>query len=484
MKKKTLLLKILLAFAVTTFAVSAAYADGAANFKADVNAAIDAGLAYSRANNYFTTVNNGNGFSLLTLLEKQSIPAGYNGLNATDKGLAESAACILISSGAYGARGSFYSYYDGQVLMGLSVYLDTGGPDHPTGCGVGTSAAATIDKVVDRSVAAQTQSGVCSGYWGYTGTGCDSSTTQLTIAGLAAAKNFYTINVPLSPRIASITTALNRTSDGYAGTVHPQSGGIFDTCGSGCYGHGYQQNYGVGSLSTQQTASGTWGQLVGTRNINSPSVQGYLRWLQNAYNPDNNNNWGGYFGANSYFYFLWSSSKAYNIMKDSGITPAVGNIGPDDMGTLPAVSSGGFSRIVNRNPAIDPQPAPRGSNGAGYYGNAAAGWYYDYSYRLMSLQNAPGQFPNPLGSWGYPEVDHAYAILVLQRSLGGIVVVPQKCDANGDQMIDMSDINLIMAVLGKIAAPGDVRDLDGNGLITVNDARGCVLKCTKAKCAK
>ncbi|MBL0149942.1 MAG: hypothetical protein IPP87_15005, partial [Ideonella sp.] len=135
----------------------------------------------------------------MTLLEKESIPAGYNGLSPADKSLAQNAACILIDSGNFGDRGSFYSYYDGQVLMALSVYLETGGPDQPAApagynC-TGRSASATIDKVVDRSIAAQTP-GVpavnnWAGYWGYSGNGLDSSTTQFTLAGLSAAKGFY-----------------------------------------------------------------------------------------------------------------------------------------------------------------------------------------------------------------------------------------------------------------------------------------------------
>ena len=155
---------------------------GPTEFKADVNAAIDAGLAFSRANNYFTTDTSGNGLSLLTLLEKESIPAGYNGLDAGDKVLAQNAACILIDSFSYGDRGSFYAYTDGQTLMGLAVYLETGGPDTPTGpagynC-TGRSARQTIDKVSDRSRAAQSTGVVgpasCAGYWNYTGPGCDS----------------------------------------------------------------------------------------------------------------------------------------------------------------------------------------------------------------------------------------------------------------------------------------------------------------------
>lgn len=529
-------MKILCASALAAFAMSA-QADGAANFKADVNAAIDAGLTYARNNSYFTTENSANGLSLLTLLEKQSIPAGYNGLGASDQTLAQNAACILIASGNFGARGGFYAYSDGQVMMGLVVYLETGGPDEPTGSGgyncVGKSARATINKVADRTLAAQTMGvpalNASPGYWGYSGNGQDSSTTQFALAGLAAAKSFYSQMGESGDknRIPSLTTALNLTSDAYSVNGKASSGGIFDSCGvGGCSGHGYQSGYPAAYDSTQQTASGTWGQLVGTKGINNASVQRYLRWLQNTYDPTNNPGGAWYYGAYSYFYFLWSSSKAYNIIKDAGVAPAAGNIGPDNMGTLAPLTAlgslgGATSRVANRIPANDSQPAPRGSNGAGWYGNAPAGWYYDYSYRLMGLQAAGGQFSNPIGSWGYPAVDHSYAILVLQRSLGGICVdtdgdgvcdsvdncpsvanpgqekyagysslgnaCVNKCDANGDGKIDSTDIALIRAGIGKVAnwpgQFGDPRDNNKDGVINIVDVRACTLKCTNANCA-
>jgi hypothetical protein len=409
------------------------------DFKDDVNAAIDAGLAFSRANGYFTSDNSANGLSLLTLLEKESIPAGYNGLNAADQTLAQNAACILIDSGTFGDRGSFYAYDDGQVLMGLSVYLTTGGPDTPAApagynC-TGRSARQTIDKVVDRALAAQTSGtptlGGAPGYWGYTGTGYDSSTTQFTLAGLSAAKGFYSdMGESLDKlRIPLITAALDKTSLAYSLNGKQNTGGQFTDCGAGCFGHGYQSYYGAGSNSSQQTASGTWGQLAGTgKNVNDPAIQGYLRWLRNAYSYTTNirpDSW-----PQAYFYYLWSSSKAYNIIEASGLTPAAGNIGPADMGTLPVVSG----RQANRDPGTDTRPPARGAGAAGYYAGTPAGWYYDYAYRLMSLQctaggyyqgssycYAAGEFPNPNSTWNYA-VDHAYAILVLQRSLGGACI--------------------------------------------------------------
>lgn len=497
---------------------------GHPEFKSDVNAAIDAGLAFARANNYFTSYTAGNGLSLLTLLEKESIPAGYSGLGAADKTLAQNAACILIDNGNFGDRGGFYSYYDGQVLMGLSVYLQTGGPDEPAAAPghncTGRSARATIDKVVDRAIAAQASgvpaTGSCAGFWDYSSPGCDSSTTQLTLAGLSAAKGFYANSGESADknRIPLISAALDRTSGGYAANGKLQGlGGMFDTCGAGCFGHGYQVN-GYGP-SSQQTASGTWGQLVGTgKNVNDAGIQGYLRWLRNSYNYNTNSVTQGWPPA--YFYFLWSSSKAYNIIEAAGVPPAAGNIGPANMGTLPVVST----RLANRDPAVDPRPAQRGAGGAGYYNGSPKGWYYDYAYRLMSLQTAAGQFPNPNGSWN-TAVDHAYAILVLQRSLGGACVDTDqdgvcdnvdncpnvanpgqentyggpagdaceappvaKCDMDGDGDIDRIDITRITALRGQSSPPADSKaDFDNNGTININDARACTIRCTRPSCA-
>lgn len=56
------------------------------------------------------------------------------------------------------------------------------------------------------------------------------------------------------------------------------------------------------------------------------------------------------------------------------------------------------------------------------------------------------------------------------------------CDVNNDGRIDSSDINLIFAARGTKVLPGDLRDLDGDLLITVSDARGCTLRCTNASC--
>jgi hypothetical protein len=58
------------------------------------------------------------------------------------------------------------------------------------------------------------------------------------------------------------------------------------------------------------------------------------------------------------------------------------------------------------------------------------------------------------------------------------------CDVNEDGYIDRDDINLIVAVRNTPASgPDDTRDADGDGIITVLDARRCILKCTLPRCA-
>jgi hypothetical protein len=57
------------------------------------------------------------------------------------------------------------------------------------------------------------------------------------------------------------------------------------------------------------------------------------------------------------------------------------------------------------------------------------------------------------------------------------------CDVNGDGKIDNSDINLIFSAINLKVGVGDPRDFDSNGIISINDSRNCVLRCSKANCA-
>lgn len=59
------------------------------------------------------------------------------------------------------------------------------------------------------------------------------------------------------------------------------------------------------------------------------------------------------------------------------------------------------------------------------------------------------------------------------------------CDVDTDSDVDIDDIHLILASRNQPAAgPSDVRDADGDGRITVLDARRCVVQCTRPRCAR
>ncbi len=72
------------------------------------------------------------------------------------------------------------------------------------------------------------------------------------------------------------------------------------------------------------------------------------------------------------------------------------------------------------------------------------------------------------------------AVRTLKNAALTAVVV---CDVDLDGDVDLDDINAIFAKRNTPTVPGDPHDADGDKKITVNDARKCVLKCTRPGCA-
>ena len=509
------------------------------NFANDVNDAIDAGIAHLAANGAYNAVSNCSdaaGLCALVLLEKRvsadpnAAPQGYANANAVDKARLDNIIGYIITN--HTPQG-FYAYRDGADLMALSVYLRTGGPNQ-------IAAGASIRAMFDRVAANQN----ALGYWCYTDPFCnDSSTTQLVMAGLAAGRAVFSDPAYADPgRLATLNTLTGNTRTGYAtgGLLgEPSSaGGVLEAVERG---HGY--NRGNGN-SIQQTASGTWGQLVGGATLNDANVQGYLHWLRNRYRySEIYNNCAGEdqcWGA-SFYYYLWSSSKAYSFLEESGAVPDPGNLSPNDLGTLPPGSAPAYARRqLHRDPNTDVRPPTRGAGGAGYYAGEVQRWYYDYAYSLMTQQDGTGHFVNPdPGQWDF-YADQSYALLVLQRSVGGgcidsdddgvcdsedncpavanvnqadgdhdgvgdacdnCPITPNpnqvdanhngigdaceisRCDVDGDNDVDMTDLLAIRAGYGQVPTATDPRDGNADGKINSTDYRYCSLKCTRAACA-
>ncbi len=425
-------------------------------FETDVAASIADGVAWLRSIDAFAAGNAGarqaRPWALLALLGQRdgvgpdARPVGYTGLPAADQALARTAVELILDDTLYGvAAPAPLIYADASCLMALSAYALGGGPDVPN-FGNRTVDGA-IDTVVQRVLAAQGTTGAETGWWGYTTPEVDLSTTHFAVGGLAAARRFYEARLPSggSPlaqgqynlRIHQIDAALARTRQAIAAHVSPD-GGI-----------GYRPTLAMYAATTSQTtAAALWTLTLAGASVDDPVVQGLLGWMRDAYNYQTT--WAAASVYNmSYYDQLVASAKAFTLLE--GAAPAPGNLGPDDMGTLPAAPITLLRpdwRLANRDFAADP-PA-RGAGAAGKYQHyrddrPKARWYYDYAYTLMTQQDAQGQFtaasyrnngatPVFHACWNLV-VCHSYALLVLERSLAGVCR-----DRDGDRVCDEDDV--------------------------------------------
>jgi hypothetical protein len=60
---------------------------------------------------------------------------------------------------------------------------------------------------------------------------------------------------------------------------------------------------------------------------------------------------------------------------------------------------------------------------------------------------------------------------------------PMLCDVSGDRHVNQSDIDALILAKGTAVGLGDLRDIDGDGVISTLDARACVSYCTDITCA-
>jgi hypothetical protein len=433
------------------------------NFSRDVSAAIDAGIAWLESQGAFsnpqvvvnagTTHGDALGLVALALLERRvsadqdAEPAGYANAGAANQQKIQTVINYIINR--VNATASAVTYRDGADMMALALYIRSGGPS-------GQAALGALNKIFDRDAGCQ----VAQKYWGYAcADRVDSSTTQLMMAGMAAARAVYNDPRFADPvRLARLNSVVADTANAYATNSVPGA------LGGNERGHSYDPFSGNGGWPTptyQQTASGLWGQIIGGYTLNSPSVQSYLRFLYNRYSYVNIRG-GASSWSKTYMYYMWSSAKAYTFLEDSGEDPTPGNLSVSDLGTLPAAQAPLFNyRQLHRDPNTDPRVPARGAGGNGYYASIyeLPRWYYDYAYTLMSNQAANGFFNSPDGYWNAYS-SQAYGLLVLERSVGGGCV-----DSDRDGVCDAED--------NCTRAPNpDQSDSDGDGVGDVCD--GCL----------
>ena len=549
---KTKIMGMLCGAALSVFGAQASAA--ITNFSTDVATSIDLGIGWLDSQGAFNNPSSSGaaaGLVLLALLEKRvsadpdAVNQGYALATAVDQARMRRVAAYIL--GQVNATPFDLSYRDGASLMALSLYMRTGGPDRGEHADLPDALPHTlisaINTIVDRFGTYQR----ANGYWCYGlsfQTCDDSSTTQLVVAGLSAALGVYSDPGFADPaRLASVQamTALARTAYQANGTP----GQAFAACGilPDEKGHGYNAG---NQNSIQQTASGTWIQLVGGANVNDSDVQAYLRWLRNRYRHTRDLTSSlDAFWSSSHWYYMWSFSKALEFITSAGLSPNTGNLGPADIGILPAANEPACAlRQMHRDPATDPRVTLFGAGDAGHYGDEAQRVYYDFAYNILGWQCANGLYDcnGDPGHWN-TYARQAYALLILQRSTGGgcvdtdgdgvcddvdncpltpnpnqedldgdgvgdacdncpDVANPDQldsdgdgigdacasqvlmCDVDGDGDIDKSDLSLISRARNQQATgPDDPRDANGDGVITPADVKACIPQCTRPNCA-
>jgi hypothetical protein len=421
-------------------------------FQIDVSTAIDRGINWLSSVGAFdnpSSAGDAAGLVMEALLEKRATglatdpPQGYAGASGTDQGRLRNLATYIINE--TNSNGTFFgAYRDGQRMFALSEYGQTGGPDKST-LGTAISIKQAMDMLVDRTLAQQLEDG----YWCYNFANCrDSSTTQFAAAGLASAKSFYSSgkagDQPFNDagRVALINTALGKTRQAYEtyATTGSDNGSCFVLSNSE-RGHGYRSVAEAGFRpSLQQTASGIYIQLFGGSNVNTPNVQAYIEWIRNRYRYSDLDSMGNGWPDASWSYYMWSSFKGMELIRQSGVAPTGSNLGPDSYGTLAAgLDPACPQRQEHKDPNVVARPASFGVGGAGYYSGESKSQYFDYAHQILTVQCAqnvgnPGYFgcgaPGPWDAYS----SQAYQLLVLQRSTGGACV-----DTDEDGVCDEVD---------------------------------------------
>ncbi len=339
-----------------------------------VNQSIDNGLQWLRQ----TQQGDGGwgqptGLALLCFLERRAsadwnAPAvGYLGMDPADQERVRNGVRYCINSVAGFRAGNPNSYQTGACLMGMSLYLVSGGADN-VGAQIGVAQAVANGVTALKNT--QGNQGSNRGGWNYTTPDSDGdlSTTQFAMAGLSAAAALRPDADDSLARAAEFVTNA-KNGDG---------------------GHKYRSGRNYNSTSSM-SASGIWTYRLSGLPTNEGRVQQAMRWLQQNYRYNSIITVNGW---NSQYYYLWAAAKALEVTTDDGS----GNF----------VFAEGVGGVRDPIPDGYPEESPR--------------WYYDFAWWLTETQNGDGRWCTQTQCWNATAAT-TYAILVLARSLGGVCIV-------------------------------------------------------------
>ncbi len=385
-------------------------------FGAQVNEALDRTRAWMRTRQDALGGHWGDPTGLEALCFLEDTTRGWAGLPLADQIRLRDGLRHCIDNLGFANEANYHAYKTGACLMALSRALASGAPDE-LGARLTVSQAITNGVGFIRARQGSAGSGLYRGGWNYNtpteSGGADLSTSQFALAALSAAS----VHVADASRpFAEARIFLDNSRD-VAGGSH---------------------KYRTGSVggSTSMTASGVWSYRIAGEATTGARAQQSLGWLRDRYDLALFTGPAGVGTsiAHSRYYYAWAAAKALEVTADDGTAP----------GALFSDAIGGV-----RDPVADGYP------------EEAPGWYYDFAFTLLSLQQADGywcvapRYPanNDAGDCWYRESATAYACLVLERSLGGVCLT----DDDGDHDCDRDDN------CPDVPNP-DQRDRDGDGL--------------------
>ena len=362
-------------------------------FNCDIENAINLGLQYTRSRVARDQIGGyrHNFLGVLSLLEKRRGigsrgPAlGYDESEPADQMIIES--LIRGQIDHYDSHTDPdvvpYNYSVGGGLMGLATYLATGGPEEVGAAVTVTQALANAVTAVRNARATYAPNG---GGWHYRSPQSitDLSVTQFAVAGLSAAQNLIPDATQEFPPFINF---LMRSQSRDGGFVYRLNG--------------HQGSEGHSTMS----ATGLWCLRLAQVPIEDSATQDALQWLRTNYRYDS-----VYRSSPRFtYYYIWAAAKGLHV-SDGLLIPEF--ITGYDFG--------------DRIPAEVSYPEERPSH------------YFDFAYTLLTWQNL-GNGRWGFGDYGTPQngtevAGHHFAILTLERSLGGACV-----DVDHDELCGVED---------------------------------------------
>ena len=372
-------------------------------FVCDVDESINRGLQSIRAReNNVGEIPNLNGQSnpkhnflaILAFLEKRDDfgwlgrALGYEGMSPQDQDLIERLVQTLLEEedGIRQPGALPYVYTTGGALMALATYLSSNGPDN-------VGASITVSQALANGVInLQGNQGNTlpnnPGGWNYRRpeTRGDLSTTQFAVAGLSAASSIIPEANGVLPQVIP-----------YLRISQDQEGGL-----------GYRPG---NASSSSMSATGLWCYRLADVPVESTEVQGVLDWLYHNYTYSE---LVGSFRVQSPYYYLWAAEKALTV-----------------------------SSLADLDPSSDPllyrDESDFGIKNPIYYGypQEEPSHFFDFATQLLEWQDLNGDWGTSYNGshQGWDQISsHFFAILTLQRSLGGVCL-----DEDGDQLCGPDD---------------------------------------------